>query len=198
MRDLTRHTTILRIASDVSSCRKCGLAESRINAVPGEGDPFARLVLVGEAPGRIEDESGRPFVGSAGKILDQVLSAVELSRDEIYILNILKCRPPGNRRPRKSEIMLCEEFLERQLAVLKPLIIIPMGNSALQYLFKKNNVGKAVIGDVHGTIFNINASWGPVKLVPIYHPAAAIYNRELFDVLKKDMKVATRLLIACN
>jgi DNA polymerase len=198
LKDLTKPKTLSEISSNVSSCTKCGLAESRINTVPGEGNPLARLVLIGEAPGRKEDELGRPFVGSAGKILDQVLSTVELSRDVVYILNILKCRPPRNRRPKKSEIKLCEEFLELQLSILKPLIIASMGNSALQYLFKKYMIGKAVIGDVHGSILNIETSWGPVKLVPLYHPAAAIYNRELLDVLKEDMKVATELLISCE
>jgi DNA polymerase len=198
LRNLENPKALLEIASGVSSCRKCALAENRINTVPGEGNPLARIVLIGEAPGRKEDELGRPFVGSAGKILDQILDSVALSRDEVYILNILKCRPPGNRRPKKNEIKLCEEFLELQLSVLKPLIIVPMGNSALQYLFKKYKLGKAVIGDVHGSIFNIETSWGPVKIVPLYHPAAAIYNRELFDVLKTDMKIATEFLIECR
>lgn len=196
MKYFTKTKTLSEISLDISSCTKCVLAESRKNTVPGEGNTFARLVLIGEAPGRKEDELGRPFVGSAGKILDQILSTVELSRDDVYILNILKCRPPGNRRPKKSEVKLCEEFLELQLSFLKPLIIASMGNSALQYFFKKFKLGKAVIGNVHGSIFIIETSWGPVKLVPLYHPAAAIYNRELLDVLKKDMKVATELLIS--
>ena len=194
MKDFTKPKTLSEISLDVSSCTKCGLAESRINTVPGEGNSLARLVLIGEAPGRKEDELGRPFVGSAGKILDKVLNTAELSRDEVYILNILKCRPPRNRRPKKSEIKLCEEFLELQLSILKPLIIASMGNSALQYLFNKYKLGKAVIGDVHGSIFNIETSWGPVKLVPLYHPAAAIYNRQLVDTLKTDMEKLKKLI----
>jgi DNA polymerase len=183
-----------RISSKIRECHDCELAKSRGKIVTGKGNLCASLVLVGEAPGRKEDESGLPFVGSAGKILDEILESTGLSRSEIYITNILKCRPPRNRRPKKIEVSLCEGYLIEQLEVIRPLIIAPMGNSALSYFQNRFGLDKATIGETHGKVFDVGAPWGDVKLIPLYHPAAAIYRKQLLNELLADMLSVTTLL----
>jgi len=176
------------ITSEARSCLGCELGEHRKNVVVGSGSLDAEIVLVGEAPGRKEDESGLPFVGSAGKLLDNLLASAGLSRDEIFIGNILKCRPPGNRRPKKTEIESCKEYLIRQLEIIKPKVIAPMGNSALSFFQSLYGLEEIVIGDAHGKVYDVKTSWGKVKLIPLYHPAAAIYRRNLLGELEEDMK----------
>ena len=176
------------ITSEARSCLECSLGENRKNVVVGSGSLDAEIVLIGEAPGRKEDESGLPFVGSAGKLLDSLLASAGLERESIFIGNILKCRPPGNRRPKKAEIESCESYLRRQLEIIKPRVLAPMGNSALSYFQSRYNLPEEPIGDAHGKVFYVEAPWGMIKLVPLYHPAAAIYKRELLGDLEKDMK----------
>jgi len=180
--------TLEEYGRQISGCMKCPLGKTRKNFVFGKGDLKSRIVFIGEAPGRKEDDSGLPFVGSAGKLLDVLLDSVGLRREDVFIGNILKCKPPGNRRPKKSEIDSCKDFLKRQLEIIKPRIIAPMGNSALQYFQSYYGFEERVIGDVHGNFYEIDTSWGSVKLVPLYHPAAAIYRRNLLDILEKDIK----------
>ena len=177
-----------QITASIRSCMNCELAQTRTKVVIGAGTLDSRIALIGEAPGRKEDESGLPFVGSAGKLLDTLLSAAGLVRDDIFIGNILKCRPPKNRRPKKTEVRQCEEYLMKQLEVISPEIIAPMGNSSLSYFQEKLGLEKQVIGDIHGKVFEVETSWGNVKMVPLYHPAAAIYRRHLLFDLEKDMK----------
>ncbi len=169
-------------------CMRCGLWESRTNAVVGSGSLDTRIVLVGEAPGRTEDERGLPFVGRAGKVLDELLGKAGLSRDDLFIMNLVKCRPPNNRRPKRAEIGSCEPYLVEQLEIIKPRVIAPMGNSPLGFFLRRYELGRAVIGDVHGEEFLVDESWGRVTLFPLYHPAAAIYNRGLTEALEDDMK----------
>ena len=182
-----------QITSEARSCLNCALGDHRKNVVLGSGSLDASIVMIGEAPGRKEDESGLPFVGSAGKLLDGLLESSGLSREDIFIGNILKCRPPGNRRPKKAEVGVCESYLTRQLEIIKPKVIAPMGNSALAYFQSKYGLGDEVIGDAHGKVFEIETSWGKVQLVPLYHPAAAIYRRQLLGDLEKDMKRVAKL-----
>lgn len=182
-----------QITAEARSCLECSLGDHRKNVVIGSGSLDAEIVLIGEAPGRKEDESGLPFVGSAGKLLDELLNSVGLSRSDVFIGNILKCRPPGNRRPKKGEVEACEGYLMRQLEIIKPQVIAPMGNSALSYFQSRFGLEEAVIGDVHGCVFDLETSWGKVKLIPLYHPAAAIYRRQLLGDLEKDMKKTAKL-----
>lgn len=182
------------LVADVADCSGCGLCEGVKNRVNGEGDLDSRVVFVGEAPGRREDESGRPFVGSAGKLLDRLLSGAGLSRNKVFISNIVRCRPPGNRRPRRSEVEACSCHIERLLGIVAPRVVAPMGNSALEFLFERYGLGDAVIGDVHGRPFEVKAPWGGVVVFPLYHPAAAIYNRKLLGELEADMKTLAALL----
>jgi uracil-DNA glycosylase family 4 len=182
----TRRMDALRDRAQI--CTRCALWGSRTNAVVGSGCLDAEIVLVGEAPGRTEDELGLPFVGRAGRVLDDILGKAGLSRDDVFIMNLVKCRPPNNRKPKKGEIGSCEPYLVEQLEVIEPRVIAPMGNSPLGYFFRRYGLGRAVIGDVHGEAVHVDEKWGGVTLFPLYHPAAAIYNRGLTEALESDMK----------
>jgi len=187
----TRRMDALR--DRAQSCKRCALWESRTNAVVGSGSLDAEIVLVGEAPGRTEDESGLPFVGRAGKLLDKALGKAGLSRGDVFIMNVVKCRPPNNRRPKKVEMRSCMPYLVEQLEIIGPRVVAPMGNSPLNYFFQRFGLGREVIGSVHGKAYQVDTKWGGVTLFPLYHPAAAIYNRKLTETLEKDMKLLAGL-----
>jgi len=163
-----------RIAGEVRACRQCPLGELRTNAVPGEGSTCGRIVFVGEAPGADEDAQGRPFVGRAGKLLDNIIAAMGLKREEIFIGNILKCRPPGNRDPRPEEIVKCLPYLQEQLEVLKPEIIIALGAHAAKTLLDTTKS----IGQLRGKFHDYypGALARPIKLMATYHPAYLLRN----------------------
>jgi DNA polymerase len=186
-----------RVSEEVHGCRLCALSEARLNPVVGEGSLDSPVVFVGEGPGRKEDETGRPFVGSAGKLLDQLLAHVGLDRSEVYITNVVKCRPPGNRRPKSGEVRSCTPYLDEQLTIISPRVIAPMGNSAASHLLKMYDLERASIGEIHGRSFNVEAQWGSVTVFPLYHPAAVLYNRELEAELKMDFEALSELLVAC-
>ncbi|MBN1435837.1 MAG: uracil-DNA glycosylase [Sedimentisphaerales bacterium] len=180
------------IAQLVSQCRKCDLAQTRIKVVPGQGNPHARLVFVGEAPGASEDEQGLPFVGRAGKLLDDIINAMGLSREEVFIGNILKCRPPDNRDPQKEEIMNCEGFLHEQLRVIEPEIIVALGAHAARTLLQVTTP----IGQLRGRFYEYVPGEGaePIKLLATYHPAYLLRNysqdnrRRVWDDMKKVLR----------
>ena len=171
------------IKDEISGCTKCDLSENRTNIVPGEGFENADIVIVGEAPGKNEDESGRPFVGRAGDVLTECLDKAGLERDEVFITNTVKCRPPENRDPRKKELETCRPYLEKQLEAVDPCLIIPLGNSALDSL-----LGMKKISEKRGEFFEEDG-W---RYMPTYHPAATIYNRKLRPQLVKDLKKAIK------
>ncbi len=179
---------------EVEKCDACLLCKGAKKRVVGEGNLNAAAVFIGEAPGRREDEMGRPFVGSAGKLLDRLLSDAGLKRDDIFITNIAKCRPPSNRRPKKDEIEACSIHLEKLLYLIRPRVVAPMGNSSLEYFYKRYGLEEIVIGDAHGKPVKILTSWGEAILYPLYHPAAGIYNRKLLGELGADMTSLTELL----
>lgn len=181
------------LVQEAESCLDCDLSKKKNKVVIGAGDLDADIVLVGEAPGKKEDETGLPFVGSAGKILDDILINAGLSRDKVFITNILKCRPPNNRRPKKNEIDSCENILMKQLKLIKPKVVAPMGNSSLSFFQDKYDLEKCSIGDVHGTVYEVETSWSHIKIIPLYHPAAAIYRRPLLDKLREDMNKVSEL-----
>jgi len=191
------------IRDQVVNCRKCPLYRERHCPVVGEGNHRAQIMFIGEAPGRQEDASGHPFCGAAGQILNQVLEAIGLKREDVYIANILKCRPPGNRNPLAEEIKACGPYLNRQIEIIQPQVICPMGNFATQYLIKKYGLeplasqnGKLLgISRLRGRVFETNDLLGPSrKIVPLYHPAVATYNANLKPALIKDYQVAADLL----
>jgi len=191
---LPKETRMSDVANAIRVCERCRLHEERLNTVPGEGDLSSTVVFVGEAPGRKEDESGRPFVGSAGKLLDVALKRVGLTRSQVYISNVVKCRPPGNRRPRSDEVAACTRFIDEQLGIIAPRVIAPMGNSALHHVFRRFGLGRAVVGEVHGRPHYVSFGWGEGVVFPLYHPAAILYNRSLEVELHADLEALVALL----
>ena len=177
-----------RIEEEIRNCRKCPLWKTRKKAVPGEGNENASLMLVGEAPGRKEDEEGRPFVGAAGKLLTSLLESNGVRREDVYITNVVKCRPPGNRNPREEEIEACLPYLKRQIDEIKPAVILAMGNFASTAVLEMHGFGAERISIIRGRIFE--SPLHLLKIIPSYHPAACIYNKELTEYLEKDLKKA--------
>jgi len=167
------------IRAQVISCIKCNLSKTRTNAVPGKGNLKAEILFIGEAPGRNEDLKGEPFVGAAGNILSEALASSGLSRDDVYITNVVKCRPPNNRIPLQEEKESCQPYLSKELEIIKPKIICIMGNTAYGSLLGGNSITKN-----RGKIIEKDGQ----RYFLTIHPAAVIYNQELKSVLKADMK----------
>lgn len=176
------------IRAQVEQCHACSLCEGRTNVVFGEGDPHARVLIVGEAPGKNEDLQGKPFVGAAGKFLDELLEAAGLKREEVFIANVLKCRPPSNRNPQANEIETCAPFLRMQTQTIDPLVIVTMGNFATQFILRTGTG----ITQLRGTVQQA----GRFVVMPVFHPAAAIYDRSKRDVLLADFQQVGELVRA--
>ncbi len=171
------------LESKIKTCTRCGLHRTRTNAVPGEGSADADVMLVGEAPGYWEDQNGRPFVGAAGKYLTELLRTAGLKREDVFIGNILKCRPPGNRDPTDEEIETCSPYLQKQIQLIKPKLIVALGRFAARVL-----LGKPVpMGRSHGTLVDCSFGGWQGKLFISYHPAAALYGTSR-DLLEEDFK----------
>ena len=175
---------------DVAGCTRCALAGGRTQVVFGSGDPAADLMFVGEAPGFHEDKQGIPFVGAAGKLLDQLLSVIGLTRADVYVCNVLKCRPPGNRDPLPDEIEACEGHLWRQIELIQPRVVATLGNFATKLLSGR----PTGITRVHGQEHETTLGGRRVLLYPLYHPAAALYTPRMLDVLKSDFARLPELL----
>lgn len=173
------------VAKMVAGCTRCGLAHTRTTTVPGEGDPHAGFVVVGEAPGATEDETGRPFVGRAGRLLDDILKAIGFAREQVFIMNVLKCRPPGNRDPEPLEVAACSPFLHRQLALLAPRVILAMGRPAAATLLGSN----ASLGDLRQKVH----SYRGIPLIVTYHPAALLRNPNWKRPTWDDVRLARRI-----
>ena len=157
----------------------------------GQGNHQAKIIFVGEAPGASENLTGIPFCGAAGKILDELLESVDIKRGDIYIANILKCRPPGNRNPEKKEIEACTPYLEKQIEIINPKVICALGNFSTGFILEKYGLKDEIqgISKIHGNIFDpINES-SDLKIISFYHPAAAAYNSNMKEILKKDFEV---------
>ncbi len=176
--------TLDATAAAVRLCTRCRLHATRTCAVPGEGPPRAAVLLIGEAPGRDEDASGRPFVGRAGKILDAALTAAHLPRDSVFVTNLVKCRPPGNRRPKRDEWQACRPYLLAQMGLVEPRAVVTLGATALRGLL--------------GPGVELRESrrkplrFGTIPVVPTYHPAAVLYNRSLEAALRRDLARVAR------
>jgi DNA polymerase len=167
---------------EAAGCTRCRLAEGRTQVVFGVGDPNADLMFVGEAPGFHEDKQGFPFVGQAGKLLDKLLAGIGLERADVYIANVIKCRPPGNRDPMPDEIEACEPYLFRQIELIEPRVIATLGNFATKLLSGK----QLGITRVHGQAQDVTLGGRRVLLYPLYHPAAALYTPRMLTVLEED------------
>jgi len=165
--------------------------KNQVHPVIGEGNHRAKIMFVGEAPGRTEAQTGRPFVGAAGKILDQLLEAVDIGRQEVYITNIVKDRPPFNRDPLPSEIEAYGPFLDRQIEIIQPRVIATLGRFAMTYIMQKMGLGDVLepISRAHGKSFIGRTSYGEIIVVPLYHPAVAVYNSNTKETLKKDFEI---------
>ncbi|HEY3013126.1 MAG TPA: uracil-DNA glycosylase [Gemmatimonadales bacterium] len=184
--DLTSLSTIEEVADRIRTTHCCGLCPHRTNAVPGEGNPNAKLVLVGEGPGATEDAQGRPFVGQAGVLLSGILEAIEVPRDSVYITNIVKCRPPQNRKPLPDEIAACIPYLHRQLELIRPKVIVALGGTAGEALL---GVRKS-LGELRGKVHTYNG----IPLVVTYHPAALLRNPNWKKPTWDDVRIARQLL----
>lgn len=182
------------LVREIRACRRCPLHRSRRNPVPGEGSLDARVMFVGEAPGRREDELGRPFVGMAGKLLDKLLSIAGLSRSEVYITNVVKCRPPGNRDPEPGEIAACLPYLRRQIRLVEPEVIVALGRIAGKTLFSEAGLRWRSMAVERGKPRKVDLYGINVTLLPTYHPAAALYNPQLRSVLEEDFRLLARIL----
>jgi len=177
-------------AASVANCSKCRLAQGRTQVVFGSGSPHAELMFVGEAPGFHEDKQGIPFVGQAGKLLERLLAGIGLQREDVYIANVLKCRPPGNRDPQPDEIESCEPHLFRQIELIEPAVIATLGNFATK-LLSGRPLG---ITRVHGQEQRLTIAGRSVLLYPLYHPAAALYTPAMMKVLESDFARLPELL----
>jgi uracil-DNA glycosylase len=177
-------------AEQVSGCTRCRLSQGRTQVVFGVGNPRADLMFVGEAPGFHEDKQGMPFVGQAGKLLDKLLGGIGLERSEVYIANVLKCRPPGNRDPQPDEIESCEPHLFRQIELIQPRVVATLGNFATKLLSGK----PTGITRVHGQEQDVTLGGNRVLLYPLYHPAAALYTPAMLNVLQEDFRRIPELM----
>jgi uracil-DNA glycosylase len=177
-------------AEQVSGCTRCRLSQGRTQVVFGVGNPHADLMFVGEAPGFHEDKQGVPFVGQAGRLLDRLLGGIGLERSEVYIANVLKCRPPGNRDPQPDEIESCEPHLFRQIELIQPRVVATLGNFATKLLSGK----PTGITRVHGQEQEVTLGGNRVLLYPLYHPAAALYTPAMLNVLQEDFRRIPELM----
>ena len=177
--------TLETLAKEIRVCTACGLYETRTQAVPGSGADDAQIVFVGEAPGVQEDKRGLPFVGQAGKLLDQLLEGIGLDRDRVAILNVIKCRPPDNRPPRKGEVVACRHFLDRQLEVIQPRLIVTLGRFSLAHFCPEAGITR-----VHGQVQRVDGR----LIYPVYHPAAAFHRNAWRQALEEDFERIPEIL----
>jgi DNA polymerase len=179
------------IAREVQACKKCPLWKGRTQAVPGEGNPSAKILFIGEGPGENEDREGRPFVGDAGKFLDEMLESINLTRDKVFITNVVKCRPPHNRDPLEEEVRICtSQYLFDQIKQIKPELIVTLGRHSMQVFFPQIKSVSAA----HGKAYK---KTGQVYLI-LYHPAAALYQQSLRETMKEDFKKIPEILQQIN
>jgi len=189
-----------KIKNEVLSCKKCSLHKERVKnrfyPVVGEGNHQAKIMFVGEAPGLQEAKTGRPFCGVAGKILDELLESSGIKRENVYITNILKDRPPQNRDPQPEEIKACTPYLERQIEIIKPEIICPLGRYSMNFLMERFGLEDQIegISKIHGRLFKSKSLFQDVAIIPFYHPAVATYNPNMKKVLEEDFKILKTII----
>ena len=187
-----RHAALEAIAAEVRTCTRCRLAGGRTKAVPGEGHPDTEVVFVGEGPGQNEDRQGRPFVGAAGSLLQELLGMIGWSREDVFITNVVKCRPPDNRDPEPDEISACQPYLRRQLEVLDPALLVTLGRFSLQTFMPGDRISR-----VHGTARPIDPATGARAATgyALYHPAAALRQGSLKETMQRDMAAVPEVLV---
>lgn len=178
-------SALSELHEQIARCEECGLAKHRMRVVPGEGGEGADIVFIGEAPGWYEDQQGRPFVGPAGKLLDELLASVGMKREDVYICNVLKCRPPSNRDPLPAEVNTCQKWLDRQVEVIGPKIVVTLGRYSMARFFPGETISR-----VHGKA----RKSGGVIYYAMYHPAAALHQQSLRQTIEADMLKLPSLL----
>lgn len=181
---------LAQVADEVRGCTRCPLAARRERTVPGEGNVLSDVLLVGEGPGAREDATGRPFVGPAGQLLDELLASIGWQRDDVFITNVVKCRPPGNRDPEPGEIAACGAYLDRQESALDPAVVVTLGRHSLQRYLPGSRIGA-----VHG---GLRRSYSGLHVFPMYHPAAALHQASLRETLFHDMRGLPAALLAAR
>ena len=173
------------IDARVRACTECPLSEGRTHAVPGEGARDARVIFIGEAPGHQEDQQGRPFVGPAGRFLDELLGSIGLKREDVFIANMIKCRPPNNRDPLPTEVAACTKYLDRQIELLRPNLIVTLGRYAMNKYFPKESISR-----VRGKVRTKDGQ----RILPLLHPAAALHQASLRESIEQDFRVITQAI----
>lgn len=197
---MSKHDQLKQIHNEIAELKESPLYAERIanKAFPviGEGNHDASIVFIGEAPGKNEAMTGKPFCGASGKVLDQLLEHAGITRSDVYITNIVKDRPTNNRDPKPEEIALYAPFLIRQLDIIQPKIIATLGRFSMDFVMRHFGLedGISNISQIHGQVFEISTQWGKAYVIPLYHPAVAIYNRSQLDELKTDIKKMTALI----
>lgn len=187
---MSKAKSMERIARKVRVCTKCQLWHGRLNAVPGEGNVEAAVMFVGEAPGRWEDIKGLPFVGAAGNVLNMLFERVGLRREDAFITSVVKCRPPENRDPTPLEVATCTSlYLDRQIGLIQPKIIIALGRHSTVYIFSKAGVKVGNISEFRGKVFDVSLLGFSVSVVPMYHPASVLHNPRYRDKLEGDFQL---------
>jgi uracil-DNA glycosylase len=188
-------SSIENLSSIISSCKKCDLYKEATMAVPGLGNDKAKVIFIGEGPGKKEDQEGKPFVGTAGNILTELLESVGLKREEVFITNIVKHRPPNNRDPLPNEVEACFVYLKRQIELINPNLIVFLGRHALNRFFPEEKISQC-----HGKAFKKEISWLKKEqlFLALYHPAAALYQSSLKKTLKEDFKIIPKLITKLN
>jgi uracil-DNA glycosylase len=177
------------LAREVSGCDRCPLAQGRTRAVPGDGPENAAIMFIGEGPGFHEDQQGKPFVGVAGQFLNELLESIGLQRAEVYITNVVKCRPPGNRDPQPEEIAACQSYLDRQIALIRPKVIVTLGRYSMVRAFPNEKISA-----IHGKPRKV----GDIVYVPMFHPAAALHQPALRTTVEEDFARLPRILADLN
>ena len=185
----TKQNQLALIAQQILNCRKCPLQKTRKNPVPGEGNPQAKIMFIGEAPGYWEDVKGKPFVGAAGKFLDTLIAILNLSRKDIFITNVLKCRPPKNREPSPNEVQQCTPYLDKQIRIIQPKFIITLGNYSTGYILSKAGLPFNGITQAHGKFYETTILDLHVTVFPTFHPAAGLYSGRYKKLLQQDFQL---------
>jgi DNA polymerase len=194
-----RNVLLQQIKDEVTNLKKSPLYKERVTnkayPVIGEGDHFAKIMFVGEAPGKNEAETGRPFCGASGRVLDELLASVGIDRKTVYVTNVVKDRPTKNRDPLPKEIALYAPFLDRQIDIIQPKVIATLGRFSMEYIMRRFGLESKLepISKIHGKFFEVKTSYGAVKIIPLYHPAVALYNGSTKGLLKEDFKVLKTL-----
>jgi len=182
---MNKKSELEKIEEEAKNCKRCKLYRSRTNVVFGKGNPESKVLFVGEGPGFNEDKRGIPFCGKAGEVLDLLLSSIQMERDDVYITNVIKCRPPNNRDPEDEEIEKCSYFLTKQLEIINPEIIACLGRYSMREIFKRFSIKESsTISKIHGNIYEKNG----IFIIPLYHPAVAVYNPDKYRILQKDFE----------